>query len=280
MALNISNIWDQSVEEWDRFELNYPVYSNVMKSLCEFGEISREHNVLDLGCGTGRSSLRLAGYIPDGSLTVLDSSPQMVRKAEELLSGNSRVSLVVADARMPPYGVVNRMKFDRIVVHFSFPGVVDNESSTESFACNWKYSLKQDGEMLIAIHNSFIECDTPTGFEGWSDPLRSELRRAAQAVGVDSYIREDVRYKFTVDEIVNGFRDGGFHLKKIDTKVFERSMRDRIAMWKVPAVLNSFLDVREVDNQKMDQLLSIVSKGVKGMDTMPTIVVFFRFCLQ
>lgn len=45
-------------------------------------------SVLDLGCGTGELAAALAGKLPDSRVTGVDSSPQMLAKAQEYSSGN------------------------------------------------------------------------------------------------------------------------------------------------------------------------------------------------
>ena len=277
----IGNIWDGSADEWDNFEANYPIYSDSMESLFDFGDISPHHKVLDIGCGTGRALKNQVKSIEGVSLFLLDKSPQMIKKAEKMLSDYENVKFIVADAKKPLFGAFKNEKFDRIIIHFSFPSFIDNSHPIESFARNWKNYLKRDGELLIAIHNSFIECDTPSKFKNWSDPLREEIRITIESKKKEltPHLRQDSRRKFTIDEIKEGFEKEGFYLKDHLSKTYERTMRDRITMWKVPAVSSSFIDIKEIGVANCSSLLDEVLERVREKETMPTTVAFLKFSL-
>jgi trans-aconitate 2-methyltransferase len=49
--------------------------------LLQLVEIRPRLKVVDLGCGTGELTLRLAGHLPESQVTGLDNSPQMLAKA-------------------------------------------------------------------------------------------------------------------------------------------------------------------------------------------------------
>jgi len=54
------------------------------------------HTVVDLGCGPGNLTALLAGRWPDASVVGLDSSPEMIAKAND---ADSRITFDVADLR-------------------------------------------------------------------------------------------------------------------------------------------------------------------------------------
>jgi trans-aconitate 2-methyltransferase len=60
------------------------------EDLCALIKIQPDLSVLDLGCGTGELALALAEQLPHSVVTGLDSSPEMLAKAQEL--GGDRVA--------------------------------------------------------------------------------------------------------------------------------------------------------------------------------------------
>ena len=85
--------------------------------------------------------------------------------------------------------------------------------------------------------------------------------------------------KFTCGEIERAFEDAGYSVEKKNC-VFERQIEDRIAMWRVPAVLDSLFWVGHMKEKERDRLLNEVSDKVFGKDTMPTTVAFFKCSLK
>jgi len=60
--------------------------------------------VLDVGCGTGVLTRRLAGRPGVASVVGVDSAPTLVERARELAAGLENVAFEVADARALPFG--------------------------------------------------------------------------------------------------------------------------------------------------------------------------------
>ena len=57
-----------------------------MLSILTFSEIGRRDNIVDIGCGPGYFTLKLAKAIIDGKLYALDTDPQMVENCREQIS--------------------------------------------------------------------------------------------------------------------------------------------------------------------------------------------------
>jgi len=272
------NLWDISIEEWDEFEERFPVYQAVMAELCKFAKLSPEHTVVDIGCGTGRASKVVAEALNGGSLLLLDSSPQMMMKARKSLGENGRIIYILSDARAryPLYGAAKKMEFDRVFLHFSFHHFVNSQESIESFARSWRRYLKPGGEIDIAIHNTCVVCDRPDDFLDWKDPLREQFKRLGQER--DITVRAQDPASLTVEDIESGFRQAGFDLLAQKSRAFHRTMEDRCAMWKAPAVMNSLLNVRDIRQPgDVHSIADAAYSRVKGEDTMPMTVVFLRF---
>ncbi|MBW4933887.1 malonyl-ACP O-methyltransferase BioC [Marinobacter sp. F4206] len=72
----------------------------MLRSLATASEDGRPLRVLDLGCGTGWFTRKLAQIQPSSRLTGVDLSPGMVRKARE--HGGAEIDWLVADAEALP----------------------------------------------------------------------------------------------------------------------------------------------------------------------------------
>jgi len=273
----VGNIWDWSAEAWDAFERQFPVYSRVMDDVFTFGEIHRDHKVLDIGCGAGRALENKVDQLSEGALVLLDLSPQMISAAKRLLGHRENVHFIAGDATMPLFGSYEGQKFDRVIAHFSAPALIEKCRSVQRFASTLTDKLRDTGQVVLVIHNSFIECERPPGFEKWSDPLRQELEQAIISKGLQAYLRRELKRKFSAAEIKEGFREAGFALEDCRKEVYARSMRDRIAMWRAPAVSDSFVDIIAIGQNKWSALLEEVEVRVGDKETMPTTVLFFRF---
>lgn len=76
------------------------------------GLLSTEHEVLEIGCGTGTTALRLAAST--GRLLATDISTEMIAIAKEKLASQPtpQLSFALADADVPMFGTT---KYDRVL---------------------------------------------------------------------------------------------------------------------------------------------------------------------
>jgi trans-aconitate methyltransferase len=76
-------------------------YSWAMALISEL-KLRGDERILDVGCGDGRISARLAGMAPGGSVLGVDLSPEMVGFAARKHADQANLSFQVADASMLP----------------------------------------------------------------------------------------------------------------------------------------------------------------------------------
>ncbi len=101
-------------------------------------------NVIDIGCGTGSTSIRLAETVAkDAFVTGIDISEPMIEKARDKSANYTNVSFVTADAQTFKF---EPGKFDAAVSRF---GVMFFEDSLKAFA-NLR-SAMEPGSMLIFV---------------------------------------------------------------------------------------------------------------------------------
>ena len=279
------NLWDKSAESWDRFERSFPIYASVMNDLCDFAGIGGSQTVLDVGCGSGWASQSIAMRLSHGRLFLLDNSTRMLSKARSLFTNDWQqyrdagveIQYVLSDASQsnPLYGAAASARYDRIVFHFSFQHVLQKDVSIETLARRWKPFLARNGEIILAIHNKCILCDTPPGFHDWDDEFRKELQTNFVAAGLR--LESQMVPIWSSALIEEGFCQAGLSQIERAEHVYARSFEDRAAMWQTPAIAGS---LAILEDRGMDSVKAAVENAyarVKGKKTMPMTVVFFRF---
>ena len=87
-------------------------------------EFPADARVLEVGCGTGVLTRRLAGQPGVGSVVGVDTAESLLEKARELAAGSDDVRFEVADARSLPFedGSFDVVVFDSTLSHVPEPG--------------------------------------------------------------------------------------------------------------------------------------------------------------
>jgi ubiquinone/menaquinone biosynthesis C-methylase UbiE len=124
-----------------------------------------EH-VVDIGCGTGASSIALAEHVgPSGQVLGVDVSAPMLARAAERLPPGAPIKFVRADATTAQFQPAS---FDLLFSRF---GVMFFAEPARAFA-NLRTALKPGGRLVFACWRKFDE-------NGW---LQVPLRAAQEHV--------------------------------------------------------------------------------------------------
>jgi SAM-dependent methyltransferase len=124
------------------------------------------HRVLDIGCGTGATTLAIARQLGvNGEVIGVDISEPMigVARARGAHEG-STASFICADAQSHPFGPAG---FDRIISRF---GIMFFENSVSAFA-NLRRAAKIDAELCLLAWRSSTENPFMTTAERAAAPL-------------------------------------------------------------------------------------------------------------
>ncbi len=153
-----SEVRNDFVREYEGLEKRYKVYSTTSKSLIEFAGIKGTDLVIDLGCGTGISSLEIYDTINEnGKLIGVDISNDMLYLAKKRLSGKKNVQFRMGNA----YKLSNLFeeKADVILSNFTYFYFLSDLDSLFKQAYN---ALKQGGKYVFNIPPFMV----PTYFKG------------------------------------------------------------------------------------------------------------------
>lgn len=270
--LNLKNYWDESSTNWDYFENQFGIYHSIMSVLISKINFTNTNYILSLGAGTGeleRKIIKEKKY--RGFISLVDNSHSMLYEAYKKLRNNKNVNFTLLDLSIPEwqfYGVLSNIKYDYILIHFSLHHFINTGQQLYSFACKLKSLLAPQGIVLIAIHDNIYEGPKP------DDKLREVIISFAQ--------KEKIRIKsglsLSITELKQEFALAKLNLVQEETTdSYKRSMSDRIAMWKTPAILNTLIDFDSLTKETKDELFNRIEQ-VKGDNLTPgTIVKFFRY---
>jgi malonyl-CoA O-methyltransferase len=128
--------------------------------------------VLELGCGTGRHTIRLAQA--GNSVTGLDLSPGMLTEARRKLASFANVTLIEGDLLSTPLA-----GFDAVITAL----VLEHIADLDAFFAAAAVALKPGGEMYLSeIHPDRIAAGTQANF----------VDDAGEAVRLTSFAHADV----------------------------------------------------------------------------------------
>lgn len=126
-------------------------YSTDLEASVKKLNLKGDEHVLDLCCGTGKSTLPLLKALPHGRITGLDNSEGMLAVAEKKFHGEiqqGKISLTLSDAMNPPF---EDESFDAIFVAYGLRNMPDYQTFL-----NQTYRLLKPGG-TICIHDYSIK---------------------------------------------------------------------------------------------------------------------------
>lgn len=123
----------------------------VITPLIERAAIRAGEHVVDVGCGTGVTTIEIARRVgPSGRVLAIDVSEPMLERARERMERSAPVTFVRADATTC---AIPRAAFDLVLSSF---GVMFFADPTRSFA-NLRSALKPDGRLVFACWRQAAE---------------------------------------------------------------------------------------------------------------------------
>jgi ubiquinone/menaquinone biosynthesis C-methylase UbiE len=119
--------FDQSPDAYQDYEERYQFFADLNARLIGKMDIPANGVILDVGCGTGASSIQLLDAVPDSRVVGLDNSPAMLARARELHGESSRLTFIERDAA--ELEELGRDMFDAVIYSASIFLIPDYEQS-------------------------------------------------------------------------------------------------------------------------------------------------------
>jgi SAM-dependent methyltransferase len=276
--------WDLSAHQWANYSRQSDVLRRSMAKLIDVGEIKDDDSVLDLGAGSGEQSDILLGRHPGTpSLVLLDASPQMARLARERFRGNSRIRVALCTVPAHDGGDIDLdddEKFSLIVMHQALWELAEACGNIGNLATWCQRRLRPGGRTVVAAHNGALAVEPPKGYERWKDPFRAELMKLLRNNAEWRPNLRPVKSKLLIADVESAFKERGFVIERQEVVVEEFGYEDRRQMWRVPAVLDSVVDVRKVELNVVAAAVESAFAPLMTQRTMPRTMVYWRFVLK
>jgi len=109
--------FDQWSAEYDKSVLQKYLFAPAHNALLDDLAADPAQRVLDIGCGTGVFARRVAGALPECTVTGLDISEGMIRVANEKMADGERMTFTVGDSEKLPF---DDASFDVVTCSNSF----------------------------------------------------------------------------------------------------------------------------------------------------------------
>lgn len=136
---------------------------NVMESL-NCVDITKEINVLDIGCGAGRHSIAIAQMLKPGSavdcVDILDSAVEMLLENARKYGVEEKINGIVQE--IDDFFMTKQRKYDFIVAVSALEHVRD-ENTFDKVMTALKNHLTEAGVICLIINSGIIEKDKYTG---------------------------------------------------------------------------------------------------------------------
>lgn len=151
--------FDQSPAEYQSFEDRYGFFRRLTAILINRMELPVTADILDVGCGTGASSLQIVNALPESRVWGLDNSVAMLDAARTRNGESDRLTFVEGDAaNLTKYF---QIQFDAIIYSASIFLVPDYRESLGQ-ACSL---LKTGGSVGLTFMDGLYDFDGNNLFE-------------------------------------------------------------------------------------------------------------------
>jgi len=126
------------------------LYRESARRLCEVADLRPGMTVVDLGAGTGLTSLAALDLVPDGlELTLVEASPALLAAARTRLGGRA-TAFHIADPVAAASQVVG--KVDRVLCNLSLLTFRDPEGALRA----WRGRIKPTGLLCFSLSGTFF----------------------------------------------------------------------------------------------------------------------------
>lgn len=145
-------------------------HSDITNQTIPFMDLRPDDQVLDLGCGTGWASRRLARMVPNGEVVGIDVADEMLRRAEQASNGIKNVRYVWGSAENIP---AKDGSFTKVLSVESFYYYADQDRALDEL-----HRVMAPGGKLFILINLYT--DNPYSLR-WVEELKVPVQARSEA---------------------------------------------------------------------------------------------------
>ena len=264
-----SAVWNLSCREWAHFVKNSPAYQLNMQFVVNVIKDLGSKVIMDIGCGTGDLSKKILHSIPGVDLIYLDQSVNMLNSAKTLLRGSGRGYLLdfctpFNEKRM----LLGKNYFaDLIVCHITFPLSAAELDKFGDFLNFCDLCLSDAGYVVLTLNNTALQIEEDS-FDPMKDIFRQELNAAVSELDLADAYRSEKHLKIDSKELREAIdKTGKFRVVSRFKNVLPFSMRERIDLWKVPAIFDNVFVYERFNEDVFNALFSMLGSRLLGKST-------------
>ena len=190
--------WSTSGKSWATHqEMLDQLLSEPLEALLARATPTSGETVLDIGCGTGASAIRLSKEVsPEGQVIAADISAPLLERAKSRGSGCENISFILGDAQTYEFGE------GRADLVFSRFGVMFFADSVAAFE-NLRRSTRPGGRLAMICWQGAPE-------NPWfMDPMKAAVARLGKPEPLDPYAPGPMAFK-DIDRVIGILEDAGW----------------------------------------------------------------------
>jgi len=269
------SLWEWSAKEWNNFVEKYTdFFTEGIDKMINGLDINNKQ-ILDVGSGTGNVANYLIKKFPQVKFTLVDASANMLKVAKDTLGDKAIYELFNFPLNTGYFENNNGNRYDYIISHLSIQSMTNNIDEISSFVLNCNALLKSKGCVLLAIHNS---CDIQLEQENNQvDEFRIGLINEIKRNNFPLKEISPAHFKIKIEDIRNAFTKKYFKEIYFDEFELRFTMHDRVRLWKIPAVLDSLVNVEKIGIAKGKEMVQKVYEENKNFQTPNRRMIVFHF---
>lgn len=269
------SLWEWSVEEWNNFVENYEYFETGVDNMLNGLDMNNKQ-ILDIGSGTGNVANYLAKKFPQAKLTLVDASANMLRKAKETIGDNAIYELFHFPLVNSYYFIKNnKEKYDYIISHLSLQSIINNSEDFYTFASNCNNLLRNNGCVILAIHNSFdIQVEQN---RQQNDKFRIDLKNEIDKKKGTCKETINLSSLFSAKNICEIFKEKHFEQIYFNEFSLPFTMLDRKRLWEVPAILDSLVNIETIGINRGKEIVRRASEKNETFETPDRKMMVFHF---
>lgn len=171
--------------------------------------ISNDTNVLEIGCGNGRSIFDVLTKTKD--IVGIDHNDKAITVAKNNFSQYSSVKIIKADATHLPF---NNEEFDFVICMFTFENLGDKKFKVLE---EMKRVLKKSGKIIISVFSENALDERLKAYKALGVKIK-EIKNGTVVFDIDKHLGDNISEQFTKKQLEDIFSRANLKIEDI-TKI-------------------------------------------------------------